>query len=156
MGERVPGKLLSPAFRVRLAEFFDTQVELIDAAFECDDLVQDVYLRLLTRQQGVRLVANEVLKSHSAIECRHVVERYDESRHGRAAADPQSLLLNAEAVEQAVAIVMQLPQRMREIWVLRYLEELTQAEIAEELEMDESTARKYLGLARDYLTKHFG
>lgn len=161
----MPGKLLSPSFRARLLEFFETNLPATshpreaNADVDGEDLVQEVYLRLLTEQRGVHRIATYVLREHESrlqIERTYIAERYEDSCHGclGASEDPESLLLTSEAIEQAVAIVMQLPERMREIWVLKYLKQLEYAEIADQLGIDQSTTRDYLYRARDYLSKY--
>jgi len=159
--QRTPGKLLSPSFRARLLEFFETHLSASpsNAAtdVEGEDLVQEVYLRLLTTQHSVQKVASYVLREHesrSLIE--HIAERYEESRHGYPGTDndPTRLLLTTEDLEKAVAVVMKLPHKWQQVWASTYLEELTPAEIAEQVGTDERTTREFLDRVRSYLNKH--
>ena len=163
--ERAPGKLLLPSFRERVVEFFETHLPATshlgdaNADIEGEDLVQEVYVRLLTEDRGVHGIAAHVLRddeSRLQIERAHIAERYEESCHGCLGAhvDPERLLLITEAVEQVVAVVMRLPERMRDIWVLRYLKEMSAAEIAAQLRIDETTARDNLYRVREYLSKY--
>jgi RNA polymerase sigma-70 factor (ECF subfamily) len=71
------------------------------------------------------------------------------------ARDGQAVERN-EAYERAVAYIGKLPPKLRQAFVLRYLEEMTCAEVAETMRIPEATVRTRIFHARRKLREWMG
>lgn len=127
-------------YRAPLRGFFSKRVR--DKA-DVDDLVQDVFLRLIGRADGGSIekveqyifqTAANVLRDRGrrdAVREADAHESFDETLHqARAEITPERVLLGKESVSLVVAALQQLPERTRDIFVLRALERRRYAEIA--------------------------
>jgi RNA polymerase sigma-70 factor (ECF subfamily) len=135
---------------------------------EVDDVVQDVFvdaLRNLHRFDGrssvlswlTRLTINRC-RTHQRkqwLRLGFLRRRRDElcSTGSAGATEPSVASSTAETIHQVHSAIRQLPQRDREVIVLRYLEELPIEEIAKTLSVSRSTADVRLTRARQRLEK---
>jgi RNA polymerase sigma-70 factor (ECF subfamily) len=135
----------------------------VDPPHECEDLAQDVLLRLARRTAGddIRDVqpylfqtANSVLTDHyrrRAARGHALTEAYDEDLHARAdVVSPEQHLIDREARERLHAQIAALPERSREAFVLFRFEGMRQAEIAAHMGISISAVEKHvkLGMVR--------
>ena len=155
---------LSRQFRAPLTRFF---VHRIGHQAEVDDLVQEVFLRLagsdriqLTDLPEAYLfrTASNLLIDRQRRRATHAAgahESYDEALHGMApdTPDPERALLGAQALQQLVATLHELPVKSRTVWILYHLEELSHAEISRRLGIAVSTIEKHMSRANAQLLK---
>jgi RNA polymerase sigma factor (sigma-70 family) len=112
-----------------------------DAA-EAQDLVQQVFLSLAEHPQlevidnsdaYVFQTAANALRDHcrrSRVRSRFVDTQLGGNSDGRSDLSPERILQGQEAIEQVVAALRELPERTRDIFMLRCFEGLKHAEIA--------------------------
>jgi RNA polymerase sigma-70 factor (ECF subfamily) len=155
---------LSRRFRGPLARFFEKR---IGRQAETDDLVQEVFLRLAGGGQIesvecpeaylFKTAANVLTDRWRRLSARaaQAHEPYDEAVHGSAqeTLGPERALLGAQAIEQLVAALYELPERTRAVWVLYHFEDLTHFEIGQRLGIAVSTIEKHIGRASGHLLK---
>jgi RNA polymerase sigma factor (sigma-70 family) len=155
---------LSRRFRAPLERFFEKR---IGRQAEIDDLVQEVFLHLagggkveyVERPEAYlfKTAANVLNDRWRRLTARAAEshEPYDEALHGsaRETLGPERALLGAQAVEQLVAALHELPERTRVVWALYHLEDLTHTEIGRRLGITVSTIEKHIGRASGHLLK---
>jgi RNA polymerase sigma factor (sigma-70 family) len=155
---------LSRRFRVPLERFFEKR---IGRQAEIDDLVQEVFLHLagggriesVDRPEAYlfRTAANVLNDRWRRLTVRAAEshEPYDEALHGNAqeTPDPERALLGAQAIEQLVVALYELPERTRMVWALYHFEDLTHMEIGRRLGISVSTIEKHIGRASSHLLK---
>jgi RNA polymerase sigma-70 factor (ECF subfamily) len=155
---------LSRRFRVPLERYFEKR---IGRQAEIDDLVQEVFLHLagggkiecVERPEAYlfKTAANVLNDRWRRLTARAADshEPYDEEVHGSAKETlcPERALLGAQAVEQLVAALHELPERTRVVWALYHLEDLTHSEIGRRLGITVSTIEKHIGRANGHLLK---
>jgi RNA polymerase sigma factor (sigma-70 family) len=155
---------LSRRFRVPLERFFGKR---IGRQVDVDDLVQEVFLRLagggkiesVERPEAYLFkTASNVLTDRSRrLSARAAAdhEPYDEAVHGSAQEtfSPERALLGAQAIEQLVAALYELPERTRVVWALYHFEDMAHQEIACRLGITVSTIEKHIGRASTHLLK---
>lgn len=157
---------LSQRLRAPLRRYFEKRLGRRDE--EIDDLVQEVFVRLVTgsRLESVRKVeaylfqtaANLLKDRHRRLTARGVESResYEELVHGGATetVSPERALLGQEAIERLIAALYGLPERTRSVWVLYHIEDLPHAEIGRQLGMAQSTVEKHMRRANVHLLKY--
>jgi RNA polymerase sigma factor (sigma-70 family) len=155
---------LSHRFRVPLQRFFEKR---LGRQAEVDDLVQEVFLHLagggniesVERPEAYlfKTAANVLNDRWRRLTARaaDAHEPYDEAVHGSARETlcPERALLGAQAVEQLVAALHELPERTRVVWALYHLEDLTHTEIGRRLGITVSSIEKHIGRASAHLLK---
>jgi RNA polymerase sigma factor (sigma-70 family) len=155
---------LSRRFRVPLERYFEKR---IGRQAEVDDLVQEVFLHLaggrkiesVERPEAYlfKTAANVLNDRWRRLTARAADshEPYDEDVHGSARETlcPERALLGTQAVEQLVAALHELPERMRVVWALYHLEDLTHSEISRRLGITISAIEKHIGRANGHLLK---
>jgi RNA polymerase sigma factor (sigma-70 family) len=155
---------LSRRFRIPLQRYFEKR---IGRQPEIDDLVQEVFLHLaggrkiesVERPEAYlfKTAANVLNDRWRRLTARAADshEPYDEEVHGSARETlcPERALLGTQAVEQLVAALHELPERMRVVWALYHLEDLTHAEISRRLGITVSAIEKHIGRANGHLLK---
>lgn len=163
-GERAVIETLSRRFRVPLLRFFEKR---IGRHAEVEDLVQEVFVRLA---DGGRIESIERLEAYLFTTAANLLrdrqrrlsaraseahESYDEEMHGsaRETYSPERALLGAQAIQQLVAALYELPERTRTVWILYHLQDLPHAQIAHQLRIAVSTIEKHLGRASAHLLK---
>ena len=155
---------LSRRFRIPLERYFEKR---IGRQAEIDDLVQEVFLHLAGggRIESVERPEAYLFKTAANVlndRWRRLTARaadshepYDEDVHGSARETlcPERALLGTQAVEQLVVALHELPERMRVVWALYHLEDLTHAEIGRRLGITVSAIEKHIGRANGHLLK---
>ncbi|MEG3792087.1 sigma-70 family RNA polymerase sigma factor [Lysobacter sp. CCNWLW3] len=148
---------ISLQYRAPLRGFFSKRVK--DPA-EVEDLTQEVFLHLVRRARGgpiehvkqyvFQIAANALRDWGRRRQARdqdaHV--SFDEEIHQPATEiSPERVLLGEEAVKLAVAVLRALPQRTRDVFVLRTMEKRKYMEIADMLGISVRAAEKHMAKA---------
>jgi RNA polymerase sigma-70 factor (ECF subfamily) len=167
----VAGSLALHTGRMAMGESFDeTVLPHLDAAFrlarwlmrndhDAEDAVQEASLRAFryfrtfdggnARAWFLRIVRNTCLggRRHSVQE---LTDPFDEEQHSSAqqASDPEELLLRNDDVRLIKRAIGVLPDRSRELLVLRELEGLSYRELADVLDIPVGTVMSGLSRAR--------
>lgn len=148
---------LSLRFRMPLRGFFSKRVR--DAA-EVEDLTQEVFLHLIRRARGepiehveqyVFQVAANALRDwrrRREVRDQDAHESFDAEIHQPATdISPERVLLGREAIERVTAVLRGLPERTRDVFVLRVLEQRKYAEIAAMVGISVRAAEKHMAKA---------
>lgn len=139
------------ALRIRLRRYFSKNG--VDEG-ELDDLVQEVFLRIVRRghtKDLERLDGYIILTATSVLAdrwrrgkvrqaARHIP--FDETRHAEPTPGPESGLMARQALRSTSLSLLQLPERERQVFLLRRLEGLPFAEISRRLGVSVSTVEK--------------
>jgi RNA polymerase sigma factor (sigma-70 family) len=157
---------ISLRYRAPLRGFFAKRVR---DANEVDDLTQEVFLHLLRRASGdaiehveqyVFQVAANVLRDWARrrkVRAADVQESFDEAIHQPVTdISPERVLLGEEAVKVIAAILRRLPERTRDVFVLRALEKRKYGEISEMLGISVRAAEKHMAKALAQLGSALG
>lgn len=135
---------------------------------EIDDLVQEVFLRIVRRGNAGELerldgyifqTAGSVLldrhrRRKARASDRHVP--FEPEAHGGVAGGPDETLLGREALGKVSAVLMTLPERTRQVFILRRLEDLSFREIAQRLGVSVSAVEKHMAQAMAVLMTRLG
>jgi RNA polymerase sigma factor (sigma-70 family) len=135
---------------------------------EIDDLIQDVFLRILKRggtdglenfggyvfETAASVIKDRVRRRASRHADRH--EAFDPDLHGGAALDAEHVLAGRQALRKTTTALMELPERTRQVFVLRRLEELSYKEISRRLGLPVSTLEKHMLRAVRHLLARVG
>ncbi|WP_242112456.1 RNA polymerase sigma factor [Luteimonas aquatica] len=148
---------VSLRYRIPLRGFFSKRVK--DAA-EVDDLVQEVFLHLIRRARGgpiehveqyVFQVAANALRDwgrRRQVRDQDAHESFDEEIHQPVTdISPERVLLGKEAINLVTAVLRGLPERTRDVFVLRALEKRKYAEIAVMIGISVRAAEKHMAKA---------
>jgi len=135
-------------------------VLLVDDMGTAEDVVHDAFTRFLAKGPALRdssaalayLRTSVVNGSRSALRRRRTVRGYSPPRENEPAG-PEALTELAEDHREVLAALAQLPQRQREVLVLRYWSELSEAEIAAALGISRGTVKSTASRALDALEK---
>lgn len=121
------------------------------------DLTQDTFARILNARESVatlrepraflsttarRLLIDQVRRKH--IENAYLQELALTAEALEGFQSPEQILVTLEALEQIAFILEGMPEKVRQSFVLYYLDGLTQNEIAGQLGLCDRTVRKYL------------
>ena len=143
-------------FTTPLTGFFAKRVS--DRA-EVDDLVQDVFLRLVRRcdeteiehvQGYVFQVARSVLKDRlrkGRVRRSQAHDAFDEELHAGTDFSPERVFLGKEEVGLLLAALETLPQKTQDVFVLRAFENRKYAEIAAMMKFSIRSAEKHMAKA---------
>jgi RNA polymerase sigma-70 factor (ECF subfamily) len=151
---------LTEEFRPALLRYFSRR---LSNQSEIEDLVQDVFLRLLNHQNVTEMegargyvfeTANSVFvdwlrKSRTRRADRH--DPFDPQHHGSTDFEAERVLSGREELARATAILMELPERTRVIFVLRRIEGMKYKDIARHLGISVSAVEKNVSRAMSYL-----
>jgi RNA polymerase sigma-70 factor (sigma-E family) len=143
--EAVIGRL----FRQRRVDLFRLAVFLVDDRALAEDLVQEAFATLHRRWQDLTdpAAGYGYLRSTVVNAARHHHRHQAVQRRHLKAAEPAEepgadyLLLLAEEHQQVLRALRTLPARQRAVMVLRYWEQLTEAEIAATLGISTGTVK---------------
>jgi RNA polymerase sigma factor (sigma-70 family) len=148
-------------YRGPLRGFFSKRVR--DPA-DVDDMIQDVFMHLIRRAQGgpierveqyiFQTAANVLRDSGRRRQAREsdAHESLDEEIHQlRTEISPERVVLGRESVARVAAALRELPQRTRDVFVLRSLEKRKYAEIADLLCISTRAAEKHMAKALTHL-----
>lgn len=143
---------------------------LVGARTDADDLAQDAMLKLhdeLPRRSrdvpyaawSARVVVNLCRDRWRRVAARERAENAARERRSEAhLPDPSDVLTQTELRDLVTAVLAKLPEREREAFVLRELEQLSTEQVALAMEIEESTVRSLTTLARrrmrDLLAPH--
>lgn len=153
------------AFRPSLLRFFRRRVR--DPA-EAEDLVQDVFVRLAQRGSLNDLdnLAAYIFETASSVvvdrgrrrrtRAADVHDPFDAEQHGGADFAPDRVLEGRERLRRASAILLELPERTRHIFMLRRMEGLRYQDIASRLGISVSAVEKHMQRAMTYLIQRLG
>lgn len=120
------------------------------------DIVQDTYVRLIQRDDRgpvanprafVYRVASNLALDHlrqTRVRGRTVVSGPIPDQIDSRAPSPETWLIDRERLAHLSLIIAELPPRCREVFVLRKVEELDQAEIARRLHISRNMVEKHL------------
>lgn len=123
-----------------------------------EDMVQDVFERLIKRGGASKLesqnpaayvfaTASSVLNDHLRKKVSRRAgdhEPFDQNRHGGADFSPEHVLIHREQLAQASAVLFQLPERTREVFMLRRIEAMRAADVAARLGISVSAVEKHM------------
>jgi len=164
-GDEKTLEALSKDFRASLLRHFRRRVS--DSG-EIEDMVQDVFVRLINRGGVAKLenlsayvfeTASSVLKDRRRKHRTHFFDfhdRFDEDEHGDVDFSPEHVLLSKEQLARATAILLELPERTRVIFVLRRLEGFRYQDISARLGISVSAVEKHMARAVAHLTRRLG
>jgi RNA polymerase sigma-70 factor (sigma-E family) len=159
-----PDSTVAQLFRDHHGELVRLAVLMVGDVATAEDVVQDVYASLHGRgrqpEDPLPYVRAAVLNGcRSALRRRGIARRVTllhraSQRHDQALASAESQVILSEDRRQVLAALSRLPQRRREVLVLRYYLGLSEAEIAAVLGISAGTvkstaARALAALARD-------
>lgn len=149
-------------FRAPLEGFFRRRV---GNAADVDDLVQEVFVRLLKRSSGEPIATLEhylfrtaahVYADRGRYDALHMTaahESYDESSHEvPAPITPERVALGRESLQCVVDALRDLPQRTRDIFVLRALEHRKTPEVASMLRLSTRSVELHMAKALAHLS----
>lgn len=157
----VEGILGESAFALRrlLARWFAKRAP----ASEIDDLVQDVFLRIIKRggvndldnfQAYAFETASSVLKDRlRSRQTRHsdAHVEFDANLHGECEPDPETVILGREALKASTRVLLELPELTRTIFILRRIEGMPFGIIARRLNLSVSAVEKHMQRATKHL-----
>ncbi len=128
------------------------------------DLVQDAFLNVLerpeTRIHDIRAylyaIARNLLINHRKQEARRRTDTLAPEDFAQIVADqpsPEDVADSRLQLERVQALVLELPLRTQEIFVLNRIEGLPHAEVARLLRISESAVQKHLAVAIAHMTR---
>ena len=138
-------------------------VLLVDEVPLAEDIVQEAFAELHTRWSRLQdvhkalayLRTSVVNRSRSALRRRRTARAYVPP-HEPPEPSPESGLVVAEDQREVLAAVRRLPERQRQVLVLRYWSELSEAEIAATLGISRGTVKSTASRALDTLEQVLG
>jgi RNA polymerase sigma factor (sigma-70 family) len=169
--EEDPGRASRPLaveaepLRLALGRYFRGRVT--DEA-EVDDLVQEVFTRLVMRasDRPVQHIGNYVFQTAASVladrhrrrAVRHSQAHvaFNPERHAGQDLDPLRILSGKEDLRAATAALLSLPERTRAIFLLVRLDGCRQRDVARQLGISISSVEKHLARAIQYLSERMG
>jgi len=158
--EQASREALNAGFRASLWRYFARRVR---DGTEIEDMVQEVFERLLKRGNvgGLSNLGGYVFETASSVltdrmrkrRSRHLDdhEQYDERLHGDVDFSPEHVLMGKERLARATAVLLELPEKTRTIFVLRRLEGMKYLDIAARLGLSVSAVEKHMQRAVAHL-----
>ena len=152
-------------FQRPLSAYFSKRVR---QQADIEDLVQEVFLNLHQRAQSLdiqsmegyifRTAANVLTDRARRQAVRHHDrhELLDEHRLETEASSPERMLIGEQWLDQLIAALDALPEKTRRIFILRRYEGLSNAEIADQLNLTVSGVRFHIIRAKAHLARHLG
>ena len=143
----VPAVDIAEIFRLQYTAMVRLAVLLVDDRGTAEDVVQDAFVGLQRHRQApadhdaavAYLRAAVVNRCRSTLRHRYVVARYlRRTEFADTTVDPTGAVAEDEALLEALRT---LPQRQREVLVLRYWADLTHADIARTLQLAEGSVK---------------
>jgi len=121
-------------------------------ASELDDVVQDIFMKAWAarnRFRGdanpstwlTRIAVNHLSSRRRSLRARIAAMGIWRTRRPAEPVQPEARLASKEAEERAAQCVRRLSPKLRTVFVLRYLEDMSAAEVSETLKIPESTVR---------------
>jgi RNA polymerase sigma factor (sigma-70 family) len=160
-------KLAEEAGPVRswLTRYFRRRIQ--DYA-EIEDMVQDVFTRMVARQgpEPVEHLGGYVMKTASSVladrarrSASHGAGLHvalDTDLHGEDEIDPSRIIGSRQDLQAATAALLELPERTRNVFILRRLEGWAFREIAHHLGISVSAVEKHMVRAIEHLSLEMG
>lgn len=151
-------------FRRSLLSYFGRRTR--DRA-DLEDMVQEVFERLIKRGGASELerqnlsayvfeTASSVLTDHLRKKVTHhfdAHEPFDQNQHGGADFSPEHVLMDRQQLARATAVLLELPERTRVIFVLRRLEGMRLNDIATRLGISVSAVEKHMQRAITHIMR---
>ncbi len=149
---------LDRKFRRSLLSYFGRRTrDLCDL----EDMVQDVFERLLKRGGASELerqnlsayvfdTASSVLTDHFRKKITHRAgshEPFDQNRHGGEDFSPEHVLINREQLERTSAMLLELPEQTRTIFLLRRVEGMKVKDAAARLGISVTSVERHMRIA---------
>jgi RNA polymerase sigma factor (sigma-70 family) len=140
----------------------------VSDAAEIDDLIQDVFLRIVKRGglSGVENFDGYVFETAASVLTDRFRRRkarradqhlsFDPELHGGMELGPDSVHAGRQALRRTTVVLMELPERTRDVFILRRLEGLPYREIAVRLGLSVSAVEKHMVRAVRYLLANAG
>jgi RNA polymerase sigma-70 factor (ECF subfamily) len=156
---------LDARFRSSLNRYFSRRIR--DRG-EIEDLIQEVFLRLAKRGtlDDVDKIGGYVFETASSVltdrlrrrRSRHEAdhETFDGQQHGDVDFSPERVLLGKDALGRATAVLLELPERTRVVFVMRRLEGMRYLDIAARLGISVSAVEKHMARAMTHLVQRLG
>ena len=147
---------LDRRYRAALTRYFERRIR---QAFDIDDLVQEVFLRLARRSQFETIENIEAYVFQTAASVindrarRHISHRraqhvpIEEIPEPASEITPERVLLGKEALARLRSALKELPVRTRDVFVLRALERRKYADIARALGISVRSAEDHMAKA---------
>ena len=157
--EQVTVADLYAAHRLRLVRLATLLVDDQDSA---EDVVQDVFSRLPRGwrpddpSKALPYLQRAVVNASRSVLRRRRTARLYVVPHEPDRAGPDSEVILAEEHREVLAALQQLPNRQREVLVLRYWSDLSEAEIATTLGISRGTVKSTASRALDALERALG
>lgn len=140
---------------------------------DVDDLVQEVFLQLIQRghnnkngeaiehmEQYTFQAAANVLRDRSRrdqVRHRSAHESFDEAEHPLATEiTPERIAIGEEGIARVNAVLRELPERTRDVFMLRWTEKLSFPEIASMLGISSRSAQRHMNAALEHLGEFLG
>jgi RNA polymerase sigma-70 factor (ECF subfamily) len=148
------------AYRPALVMYFRRKIRDQN---EIEDLVQDVFLRIAARRGtgDIENMAGYIFQTAASVLAdrhrRRVVRQaeahveFDTDRHGSTDFDAARILESRQSLATAAAALQMLPERTREIFILRRLEGHAYRDIASQLGISVSAVEKHMVRAVQHL-----
>ncbi|KJK59545.1 RNA polymerase [Saccharothrix sp. ST-888] len=159
-----PPPTLPELYRARRLDMVRLALFLVDDLHTAEDVVQDAFAAVCRthgtsldglQDPGAYLHTAVVNAARSVLRRRRTARAYTPPHQGYGPPVDEGLLL-AEEHRQVIDAMAQLTQRQREVLVLRYWSELTEAQIAQTLGLSRGTVKSTASRALDALEKKLG
>lgn len=148
-------------------------IKRVNNTADVDDLVQEVFVQLIQRErnqkngeavqhleQYIFQTAANVLRDRGRrdkVRHRDEHESYEESEHGFVTEiTPERIALGEEEIARVDAVLRQLPERTRDVFILRWVNRHTFPEIARKLGMTKRHAQRHMATALKHLGDKLG
>ena len=136
-------------YRTHWTSMLRLAVFLVDDVTTAEDVVQDAFIALHRQQRRIRepyavtayLRTAVVNRSRSTLRRRITARRHLRVAEPQTAAPASESVLIAEEHREVLAALHRLPRRQREVLVLRYWSDQSEAEIAETLGISRGTVK---------------
>ncbi|MFJ3710896.1 MULTISPECIES: RNA polymerase sigma factor [unclassified Streptomyces] len=159
-----PPPTLTDLYQARRLDMVRLALFLVDDLQTAEDVVQDAFAAVFRRHgtsldglqnPGAYLHTAVVNAARSVLRRRRTARAYTPPHEGHGPPLDEGLLL-AEEHQHVLDAMARLTQRQREVLVLRYWSELSEAQIAETLGMSRGTVKSTASRALDALEKTLG
>ncbi|MFC4891161.1 sigma-70 family RNA polymerase sigma factor [Streptomyces beijiangensis] len=159
-----PPPTMTELYRARRLDMVRLALFLVDDLHTAEDVVQDAFAAVCRthgtsldglRDPGAYLHTAVVNAARSVLRRRRTARAYTPPHQGYGPPVDEGLLL-VEEHRQVLDAVAQLTQRQREVLVLRYWSDLTEAQIAQTLGLSRGTVKSTASRALDVLEKKLG
>ncbi|MGV7120841.1 RNA polymerase sigma factor [Sphingopyxis sp. 550A] len=128
---------------------------------DLEDMVQDVFERLLKRGGASELerqnisayvfeTASSVLTDHLRKKITHrdhLYEPFDQNRHGEKDFSPEHVLIYRQQLELTSAMLLELPEETRAVFLLRRVEGMKVKDVAARLRISVSSVERHMRVA---------